>query len=556
MIIILGSMIIRNHDVHFQTRSIVFLSVIAVFLIMNCVLSFSPYRSLSLVFYFLLLFILFLSFSPRFSSSYLLLVLPFLTFLACAVSLYGIYQHFFGFRQLARLIRAEPFPLSDIFLAKIESGRAFSTFMLPASLAGFLLMTIPLCAFLMILSRSRKSRMMYGILLLIQISALTVSFSLAALIALCASLAVVVLIRSRRKLLLSMLIVFLLLCCITFFLWYRGLEPTGLFDDESPLMLRFGNWKAAILMVRDHLLFGVGNGAYGIAFSQYREPWMNETNYAHNSFLQIVSENGLFSLFLLLSFLVLFFRKMATLCARNVEETKHISPRDDHEGYNSGVVSLHLAPFLSVSCLTFLFHNLLDFTFYQASISFLFFALCGIFFSTGAAQESDDLNPSAGDEDTKRGAHTLSYAIGRIASTVVLGWVLVFFLSSFIGGSCYERAIGFREDGEFERADTMLRKAELFNPFDSEYKIYRAQLLMDEQNPNKNLARAIIEARLAIRLDPKIPYYHKVLSDIHIKLREPVQAYLAISEAMSLYPEEKSYYEQLLAIKELSKGGR
>ena len=56
---------------------------------------------------------------------------------------------------------------------------------------------------------------------------------------------------------------------------------------------RAGNWSAAASMIRDHPLFGTGLGTFGTVFPSYRREGMNETRYAHCSWLQLPAELGL-----------------------------------------------------------------------------------------------------------------------------------------------------------------------------------------------------------------------------------------------------------------------
>ncbi len=74
------------------------------------------------------------------------------------------------------------------------------------------------------------------------------------------------------------------------FLHARRLEiatPGG-----DPLLLRAGNWAAAAEMIRDHPLLGTGPGSFGTYYPRYIRPGMNETRYAHNSYLQTLAGWG------------------------------------------------------------------------------------------------------------------------------------------------------------------------------------------------------------------------------------------------------------------------
>ena len=506
LIILLGYHCAANPAVSFRNFGMTLFPLISIFLIINSILSFSPYNSMAAMCDYLLFFILFIVFSKRFSSLHIKPFLVFTTIAASIISLYGIYQHFFGFKMLARFLGESGSLFPEIFLRKVESGRVFSTFALPAALAGFLLMTIPLTLFLVVISQSRRSRVFYLFLLIIQSVGLFLSFSLGALIALFLSLLVVIWFKFRRRLSMVIALSSVFVVAAFIFFSYRNIALSRFLDTDSPLILRWGNWKAALLMIRDHPLFGVGNASFGIAFSQYREWWMNESHFAHDSFLQIVAENGLFALPFLAIFLFLLLKG-----AVNAE---------------NGRASQSLKPFVSFSCLTFIFHNLFDFTFYLPSVAFLFFSLCGLALSTAPRE----------DGERRRFLDT-----SRLIFITLVTLSFLFFISSFLGDSCFESARRSRERGDFQRTDALLMRAKIFNPLKSEYRIYRAQLLVDADNDAKDQVTALDEARSAISLDPSIPYYYKVLSDISVLRGEPIGAYSAIAKASELYPADESY---------------
>jgi len=66
---------------------------------------------------------------------------------------------------------------------------------------------------------------------------------------------------------------------------------------------RFRYWLAALKMIKDHPIFGMGVGTFMANFSKYLPD--SFVSYAHNCYLQIWAETGVFSLLSFIAFIVL-----------------------------------------------------------------------------------------------------------------------------------------------------------------------------------------------------------------------------------------------------------
>lgn len=541
LIVLLGFQIfVLSRDSLEKQHQVIFMILLS-FLLINMVVSLSPYRSASAICYYLQLFILFLVFLRFVSSRQLLFLMKGLIGIATALSIYGIYQRAFGFEHLASFLEESHAIDVEIFLHKIQSGRVFSTFVLPSSFAGYILLTAPITLFCIGISKRVKSKVFYSVCFCLQAGAFLLTFSLGALFALILSMLIIISLKVRKRkvmVFVSSFVIFLILASL--FLYYRGIDPIHPFTGENPLTLRGGNWKAALFMFKDHPFFGVGDGSFGIAFSQYREPWMNESHYAHNSYLQILAENGLVSIPFLLAFAFAFLRHLMVRLK--------LSPFADIE--MSGMRK-KLFPFLAFSCLSWMIHNLIDFTFYHASVSFLFFPLLGTFFARGDLSDEERverMDPSVKDngfgqdhQDVGRGLLLMPF---RALLAIILALVFLFSVPSFLSSSYFEKAMHLLKAEDFSGADRAVKKAEWVNPLKSEYRIFRAQLLMEERFSEHDLTKALEEAERAIFLDRWIPYYYHVLSDIQIISGKPLMAYISISKASELYPVKREYQKK------------
>lgn len=228
-------------------------------------------------------------------------------------ALQGIYQFLFQ-------VGPEGFVLFGRFM------RAYGTFEQPNPYAGYLGLTLPLAVGLVmagVLTRAGRARSWWlawaggcGVLML---AALVMSWSRGAWLGFAAAMAAMsltlVVRRGRAALLFvlaGMLVLYLLLAAgmmqvppavaqrFSDFLPYagvsdvRGAEVT---DANFAVLERMAHWQSALSMWTDHLWLGVGIGNYEPAYGGYALPqWTEALGHAHNYYLNIAAESGLFGL--------------------------------------------------------------------------------------------------------------------------------------------------------------------------------------------------------------------------------------------------------------------
>jgi O-antigen ligase len=112
-------------------------------------------------------------------------------------------------------------------------------------------------------------------------------------------------------------------------------------------------------MIKDHPLFGVGLGT----FMDYCAAYTNNPGvfYAHNCYLQIWAESGIFSLLFFLLFIGYVFYKNINLCLAR-----------------PGSLSLYALIGLSAGLTGFLVHSFLEVHLYSFQLSFLFWTVLGL----------------------------------------------------------------------------------------------------------------------------------------------------------------------------------
>jgi len=114
-------------------------------------------------------------------------------------------------------------------------------------------------------------------------------------------------------------------------------------------------------MIADHPLFGVGLGAFAVAYPRYDGGnGLRRTAEAHNDYLQVLSDTGLVGGSVGLFFLFAFFR-----IVRNVLRGEQLREREEALG-------------ISVGCLAILAHSLVDFNLQITSNALLFLTLIAL----------------------------------------------------------------------------------------------------------------------------------------------------------------------------------
>ncbi|MBI5779845.1 MAG: O-antigen ligase family protein [Planctomycetes bacterium] len=217
------------------------------------------------------------------------------------VVLYGLYQHFWGLRDLAvqiqqnpSLLDAIPAELRGATLARAQAGEPFATFAYQNSFGAFLILLIPLFLALLYIGR-RVMLIIAGVLTL----TLLMSGSKGALMALMIPLMFLAYYLPGR---LSKQVRIILLAVILAVFMVAVIMGRSQMSDS--LNVRLGYLDATVKIIRDNPLSGVGLNQFGNNYLHYKSVDAGEVQKAHNDYLQIAAEMGIPAL---LVFLVIWF---------------------------------------------------------------------------------------------------------------------------------------------------------------------------------------------------------------------------------------------------------
>ncbi len=430
--------------------------------------------------------------------------------LGSVAAVLAMLQHHVTYREELKALLAAPGTASPYVIARLGAGRPSGPFSLPAALAGFFALTLPLTLLWARRGADRWQRLAGVAAALLQGYALFLTRSVGGLAA--TALALVLSLptlapRRRRVLLLALPLAAVAIGLL--FLQARRVEVGA--PGGDPLTLRAGNWRAAAEMIRDHPLFGTGPGSFGTFYPRYMRPGMNETRYAHNTYLQVISGWGPWAV-VPLSCLVLAFTGRLRRAWRE--------RKDD-------------LPFVAGGA-AFLAHNLIDFTAYLPGVAIPAAILFGFGLERPADATPEAFPPG---RRTRRGA---------LRSSAAAAALLIVYLSHSLlcarAEILFEQARTAAAEGSTQEALALARRAARARPDDPVPHAFIAEWILRHGMSDETLRReGKRQAERALRLDPESAILHSTLSFYLRAAHETAAAYREQSVAHLLFPLKEEY---------------
>lgn len=263
------------------------------------------------------------------------------------VGLDGILQHFTKVDFLRR------FPL--------YAGKVTATFQFPNDCASYLITILPIPISLVIhRATDRKSRLSLILLSAILVVALLFTSTRGAWLGFILGIFFVAVFNGKKAFFISIIFLILLALFSPAAVKDQIKSFTSLSTDVSTND-RMIIWATAWRMFMDKPFFGQGLGTFMSVFGKYKPEYYKEIVYAHNCYLQMAAEIGIFGLLIFMWFVFRLFQ--STIFKLTKSEDKLVK-----------------AAFLGVSggILAYLVHSFVDTNLYSLPLAVLFWAMSGL----------------------------------------------------------------------------------------------------------------------------------------------------------------------------------
>jgi len=256
----------------------------------------------------------------------------------------GIYQ------QFARVdfLRHRDIPLKAPITATFKNQNSFAGYLLP-----LLLLVIPLIS----LKNTKKShKVLLALLSILLAACLVLTFSRGAWLGFFIAIIVMIILAPQRKLLLFIFGIFFAALII---IPGSRSDIIAIFQSRG-YADRFTLWRTAWHIILENPFLGKGLGTYMDYFSKYDYVPDKLIYYAHNCFLQIWAETGIFALLSFMGFLGAILLKGATAFKKN------------HDFITLGLLCALVG--LTV-------HSMFDVHLYSLQLSVIFWSIAGILYA-------------------------------------------------------------------------------------------------------------------------------------------------------------------------------
>ncbi|MCK5594626.1 O-antigen ligase family protein [bacterium] len=443
---------------------------------------------------------------------------------ATAVSLYGIYQYFWGLSETRNWVLQQNMQFPPDFFSRLSINEAFSTFVYQNALAGYLLLILPLCVSLFLISKPFHKTLL-GVAAASIVLCLYLTYSQGGwgifLILFLASILILIYKKFRHKKRFYMLSISVIIGMILFSAMFLKItDRTHMIRDTlGSFKVRLNYWGACPGMVKD-FPFGSGIGTFGSIYPKYKIPQAREVQLAHNNFIQLWTETGTLGILSFLLIWVMFFRNWRK--AFHIERLKILS---------AGIY---------MGCIAFLIHSLVDFGFYVPGISMNVWLFIGMIEAMKA--KSEEGSEASG----KISGHISAKIIFSIFLVFAVILISVILVKPSIAEIHKDRAIGYLNGNDLKSAEEELETAIQFDNTNSQY----YSLLGKTLEQAGRFDGAIANYRKAIKRNEYMPYYHFALGKLLIINGMGNRFWIdsgikEFEKALELYPTKPFYLKNL-----------
>ncbi len=270
-----------------------------------------------------------------------------------AVSLYGLYENFFGSASTV---------WQDVTVFSEISGRVVSTFENPNVLGEYLILIFPITLAMMITAKRANERFALFFAAGVNALCLVFTWSRGAWLGFVIAVVLFFLLSSKHFFTAGILLTPLAVLGLSFAIDTSVIRRFTTFTDSST-SYRLSIWRGTLDMLKDTWWYGIGigEGAFRAVYPAYALPGIETAPHSHNLYLQIITETGIFSLLAFLLFILIFTQCVLTFCKNAVSRSNKVLAT----GFLCGIIA-------------FLVQGMTDYVWYNYRIFLLFWLITGL----------------------------------------------------------------------------------------------------------------------------------------------------------------------------------
>lgn len=286
-------------EIKIETPIDPYLFFIFIWYIISIFISSNPFLSLNAAVTFFI-FLLFFYITYIYSMKYFRYFIFFIIFIGTLLSIYGLYQYFWGFDITLKSISLDN---SDFSLG-IKERLLSSTFIYPNAFAGFLILILPVAIGFYKIEKQYRVILLPCIIILF--TALLLTKSIGAFLSLVLSILIVTfLIPDKALKNLKYFKILIPITIISFLIILIMINLRGINMMFSHLIGKLESYLKMIEIISKNLFFGYGPGSFETVYNDPAFGYFRYLKFAHNIIFQIFIETGLIGF--ILFFLVLFY---------------------------------------------------------------------------------------------------------------------------------------------------------------------------------------------------------------------------------------------------------
>jgi putative inorganic carbon (HCO3(-)) transporter len=392
----------------------------------------------------------------------------------------------------------------------------------PGFFAGFLAMSLPITLGVYCGSRKRWLTVAAGLAWELQLSALLLTGTrfgaMAALLAVACFAVLLLAGKSFSRTTLARLAILVAIALAPIVLFHAPMfsRVAATQEQSHSMAFRILTWKAALNVIGDHPLLGVGPGAFQLIFPRYAIAGF--TRLAHQSYLQIAAEAGIPCLVALLSGIVLSMHAALRGLRRWASETIADTP----------VSTVPILCGFIAATVGSLVRNVTDSDWYVPGIGIVFWLALGV---------ASGIGRRLSDEAPKPAAARWPRLVGMAAMVILVAAIGVSDMAAYHADSADANREHYPDEALSEA-----QKAASLAPLSAQYQIRFAGAILatDEEISAGPVYDAMSHARRAAQLEPTSPTPHMLLGQLYTMLRNPIAALAEYREAEKRDPNSPS----------------